>query len=127
MYCKHSTLREVGMSNIDDFKTRFFGASTQIDKIKLCIREDRYTISTRRDKPNLNGAQYLQPILDLPSNYSCRVKPRQSGGAGANFVIDFCYKATILGNEMTIYFKGYHGSTGDLKLAIQSLRNEKEE
>ena len=115
------------MSDADGFRVRFYKANTHIDKIKLCIRERRYKISTRRDKPNLNGAEYLQPILDLPSNYGCKVKsPRLSGGPGSNFIIDFEYKATILGAELKMYFKGFYGSSGDLTLVIQSLRNEKE-
>ena len=111
------------MSATDDFQAKFHAAATQIEKVKLCIREDRYSILTRRDKHNLNGAEYLRPILDLPSNHPHKIKPRESGGAGRSFVIDFEYKATVMGREMTIYFKGFFGTDGELRLKIQSLRN----
>lgn len=128
MYVKYHTFRRLRVSGVDAFQARFYAARTHIDKIKLCIREGRYKISTRRDKPNLNGAEYLQPILELPSGYSCKVKsPRLSGGHGLNYVIDFEYKAMIMGAELKMYFKGYYGTNVKLTLVVQSLRFEKED
>lgn len=114
------------MSSVDDFQTRFYAAATQIEKVKLCIQEGRYKIATRKDKPNLNGAEYLKPILSLPSDHPHKIKPRKSGEEGRSFIIDFEYKATIMDSELTIYFKGFFGTDGSLKLIIQSLRNDKE-
>lgn len=115
------------MSSQDDFRTRFYAAVTPLEKVKLCIREGRYKIVSRRDKPNLFRIEYLNSILELPSDHPHNVKsPRLSGEAGSNFVIDFEYNAEIAGTEVTIYFKGYFGTEGILKLVIQSLRKKKD-
>lgn len=111
---------------MDDFQTRFYASATLMEKVKLCIQEGRYNIVTRKDKPNLNGAEYLKPILSLPSDHPHNVKQRKSGEEGRSFVIDFEYKTTIMDAELTIYFKGFFGTDGSLKLVIQSLRHEKE-
>lgn len=115
------------MSSFEDFKGKFYAARTQIEKVKLCIQEGRYKIVTRRDKPNLNGAEYLKPILELPADHPHKIKQKESAVEdGRPWVIDFEYKATIMGNEMTIYFKGFFTKDGTLELKIQSLRNEKD-
>lgn len=116
------------MSSQDDFQRKFYAASTQIEKVKLCISEGRYEIVVRRDKPNLFRVEYLKAILELPSDHPHKVKsPRLSGGVGSNFVIDFEFQADVAGTEATIYFKGYFGTEGTLKLVVQSLRTKKDE
>lgn len=116
------------MSSQDDFQRKFYAAATQIEKVKLCICEGRYRIVVRRDKPNLFRVEYLKAILDLPSDHPYKVKsPRLSGESGSNFVIDFEYRVDVAGAEVIIYFKGYFGTDGSLKLVIQSLRMTKEE
>lgn len=116
------------MASPNDFQAKFYAASTNIEKVKLCIREGRYKIATRKDKPNLNGAEYLKPILELPADHPHKIKRKESDKvAGRDWVIDFEYQATIMGNEMKIYFKGFFGKEGTLRLEIQSLRNKKEE
>jgi hypothetical protein len=66
--------------------------------------------------------------MALPSDYPHKVKsPRLSGEAGSNFVIDFEYNVDAAGTEVTVYFKGYFGTDGGLKLVVQSLRTTKEE
>lgn len=128
MYGEFRTLRGVRLSSTDDFQTRFYAAATQLEKVKLCIREERYKIVVRRDKPNLFRVEYLKAILDLPSDHPHKVKsPRLSGEAGSNFVIDFDYQADVAGTEVNIYFKGYFGTEGTLKLVVQSLRTKKDE
>ena len=111
----------------DDFNTRFYAAPTALAKIQLCISENRYKVVTRKDKPNLNGAEYILPILSLPPNHPCSVKPKTSNKEdGSRFVIDFNYQVILMGAEVTVYFKGFFGKDNTLKLVIQSLRKERE-
>ena len=116
------------MSGNDDFQNRYFAAKTNLEKVQLFIREGRYKVATRTDKPNLNGAAYLLPILDLPVGHECKVKaPRTSKEPGVNYVVEIKYSATILGADVDLYFKGFYGPQNDLILNIQSIRpNETE-
>lgn len=116
------------MSENDDFQIKYFAAKTHIEKIQLFIREGRYAVIIRADKPNLNSEVYLLPILNLPANYLCIVKaPRRTGGAGANYVVEIKYSAKILGLSLSLYFKGFYGPFENLILRIQSLRVETQE
>ena len=110
----------------DEFKQKFFAAKTHIEKVQLCIRERRYKIWTRKEKPNLNGDEFVNPILNLSTQHPCNYKQRKSGGAGTQFVIDFKYSTEIMGATIEVYFKGFFGDDWTLKLEIQSLRNNEE-
>lgn len=116
------------MSGNDNFQKKYFAAKTNLEKVQLFIREGRYKVATRTDKPNLNGAAYLLPILDLPPKHICTVKaPRTSKEPGANYVVEIKYSATILGANIDLYFKGFYGPQNDLILNIQSIRPDKKE
>lgn len=114
------------MSSVEEFKQKYFAAKTHIEKVQVCIGEQRYSIWERADKPNLNSEDYVSPILNLPTNHPCSYRQRKSGGAGAKFVIEFKYSVTILGEVLNLYFKGFFTDDWTLKLEIQSLRDNKE-
>lgn len=114
------------MSSDEDFKTKYQAAKNPFEKVQVCIREQRYQIWDRNDKPNLNGDEFVHPILDLPVTHPCRCSPRKSGGDGAKFVIEFKYSVTIFGAVKKLYFKGYFADDWTLKLEVQSLRDDEE-
>lgn len=112
------------MSVDEDFRSRFQAAKTHIERIQICIREQRYKIWQRADKPNLGAEEYLVAILGLPPSHPCVCRPRKSGGAGAKFVIEFTYTVRAFGAVMKLYFKGYFADDWTLKLEVQSLRDD---
>lgn len=115
------------MLSDDEFKKKFFSCRNHFEKVQVCIREDRYSVWDRPDKPNLNDKDYLDPVLGLPSNYSYEIKrPRASGGPGENFVVTFTYTARIMGADLEIYFKGFFSDDWVCRLKIQSLRENED-
>ena len=114
------------MASDDEFKKKYQAAQTPFAKVQVCIREGRYKIWTRADKPNLNGGEFLSPILSLPANHPCKYAQRKSGGGGGKFVIEFKYSATIMGAKLKLDFKGFFADDWTLKLEIQSLRENEE-
>lgn len=114
------------MSSNEEFKQKFFAAKTHIEKVQVCIREQRYKIWERNDKPNLNGEEFLKPILGPPVTHPCTYKERKSAGEGKRFVVEFKYSATIFGETLNLYLKGFFADDWTLKLEIQSLRNNSE-
>lgn len=109
----------------DEFTRRFRQASTDLERIKFAIREDRYTIWTRRDKPNF-PEEFLVPILSLPDKHKVTRHPRKSGGEGFDYVVEtkFLYRGT--GKVTPLYLKGYFSKDGHLVLGleVQSLRED---
>lgn len=114
------------MSSDDEFKKKYQAAKTHFEKVQICIREQRYKIWQRADKPNLSSDEFVNPILNLPVTHPCTYLQRKSGGAGAKFVIEFKYSVTIYGAVKKLYFKGYFAEDWTLKLEIQSLRDNEE-
>lgn len=113
--------------NDDEFSKRFHAEPTLLGKIKLAIREDRYTIWTRHP-PNFPD-EYLRPVLALPDSTPVKSKaPRRSGGAGVNYVIELKYEYREMGRPVPIYLKGYFAKEAAGRLviafAIQSLRED---
>lgn len=115
------------MTADSEFKKKFQTAKNHFERVQLCIREERYQIWVRRDKPNLNGDEFVNPILDLPVSHPHQCKPRKSQGDGAKFVIEFKYSIKIYGASKKLYFKGYFTEDWSLKLEVQSLRDNDEE
>ena len=114
------------MTSDEDFIKKYQLTKNHFEKVQICIREKRYKIWERDDKPNLNGEEFVNPILNLPVTYPCTYQQRKSDGAGAKFVIEFKYTVTIFGATKMLYFKGYFADDWTLKLEVQSLRDDKE-
>lgn len=112
-------------NNDNDFTRQFRSLSTDLERIKLAIEEDRYTIWTRYDKPNF-PEEYLTPILSLPSKHKVTRQPRKSGGEGFDYVVQLKYSYHGSGKAVPIYLKGYFSKNGNLILGIevQSLRKD---
>ncbi len=110
-----------------EFTAKFLAQATDLGKIKLAIRENRYTIIARRDKPNL-PEEFLLPVLDLPAKYPVQKKKRESGKSGSSQVLILRYKFQGLGQEIEIYLKGYfaHDSLVEIEFEVQSLRSNEE-
>ncbi|HLB58486.1 MAG TPA: hypothetical protein VJL87_00180 [Bdellovibrionota bacterium] len=108
-----------------EFTRQFRMAHTDLERIKLAIREDRYTIWTRRDKPNF-PEEYLLPILLLPATHKVIRHKRQSGGEGLEYVVELKYFYNEMGRPVPIYLKGYFSKEGHLMigLEVQSLRKD---
>lgn len=111
----------------EEFSREFHARATFLGKIKLAIKEDRYTIWTRN--PSNFPEEYLLPILNLPEKHRVRKKaPRRSGGPGFGYVLELNYDYREMGRPVPIYLKGYfsHNEGGKLVVAfvIQSLREE---
>ena len=109
--------------NEDNFSVRFRNASTDLERIKLAIKENRYTIWARSDKPNCSE-EYLSPILNLPARHSVKRSPRISVGEGFDYVIELKYLFQMRGKNIPIYLKGYFSKEGHLVIGfeVQSLR-----
>ena len=109
----------------DEFTRRFRTASTDLERIKLAISEDRYTIWTRQDKPNF-PEEYLLPILSLPAKHRVTRSPRKSGTEGFEYVVQLKYLFRGAGKSIPIYMKGYFSKDGHLVLGleVQSLRQD---
>lgn len=107
----------------DEFTRRFRAAATDLERIKLAVREDRYTIWTRHDKANF-PEEYLTPILALPDKHPVTRHARKSGGEGTDYVVELKYDYRGMGRKMPIYMKGYFSKDGHLVigLEVQSLR-----
>lgn len=114
------------MSSDDEFRRSYQAARNHVEKVQVCIRERRYKIWQRADKPNLSGDEFLAPILSLPVTHPCVCRARRSAGAGAKFVIEFKYSVAIYGAVKMLYFKEYFADDWTLKLEIQSLRDDEE-
>ncbi len=41
------------MAGSEDFQNKYFAAKTNLEKVQLFIKEGRYKVATRADKPNL--------------------------------------------------------------------------
>ena len=97
--------------------------ATDLARIKLAIRENRYTIWSRRDKPSFTE-EYLTPILRLPDNHLVTRRHRKSGGKGTDYVVVLQYDYKGMGRKMALYMKGYFSKSGNLVigLEVQSLR-----
>lgn len=110
----------------EEFKKKYQAAKNHFERVQVCIREQRYKIWLRADKPNLNSAEFVNSILNLPITHPCTYKKRKSGRAGAKFVIEFKYSISIYGATTKLYFKGFFAEDWTLKLEIQSLRDNEE-
>ena len=117
------------MLSDEEFKHQFYAASNDMQKIKLAIREKRYSIWNRADRPNLRGSEYLAPVLDLPDSHPVEKRMRQSGGQGGPQVLITKYMFRGMGRSIEIYLKGFFGTDGGLSIrfSIQSLRDDAEE
>lgn len=107
----------------DEFTRQFRLVETDLKRIQLAIRENRYTIWTRKDKPNF-PEEYLTPILRLPEKHLVVRMPRKSGGEGTDYVIELKYDYKGMGRKISIYLKGYFSKEHHLVLGleVQSLR-----
>ena len=107
------------------FTRQFRLAATDLERIKLAIRKNRYTIWVRQDKPNF-PEEYLFPILSLPDRHPVRRHSRKSGGEGTEYVIELKYDYKGMGLKVPIYLKGYFCKDGHLVigLEVQSLRQD---
>lgn len=114
----------MGLSD-QEFSRRFYAESTHLGKIKLAIREGRYTIWTRKDKPNF-PEEYLKPILALPENHPVRMKRRESGREGMMHVLELKYDCRLMRRRISLYMKGYFAKDNELVigLEVQSLRKD---
>ena len=110
-----------------EFKAEFLTQATDLQKIKLAIRENRYTIIARRDKPNLSY-EFLQPVLNLPVQHPVQKKLRESGRRGGPLVLIVRYKYEGMGQELHIYLKGYfaHDRLLNIEFEVQSLRQNED-
>ena len=97
----------------DVFTRRFRAASTDLERIKLAISEERYTIWTRQDKPNF-PQEYLAPILALPAKHRVTRSARKSGSEGFEYVVALKYVFRGAGKSIPIYMKGYFSKDGHL-------------
>ncbi|OGQ34754.1 MAG: hypothetical protein A3F16_01365 [Deltaproteobacteria bacterium RIFCSPHIGHO2_12_FULL_43_9] len=109
----------------EEFTKQFRKAHTDLERIKLAIREDRYTIWTRKDKPNFPD-EYLLPILSLPDTYKTTRHKRKSGEQGLEYVVELKYTYNGTGRRIPIYLKGFFSKDGHLIIGfeIQSLRRD---
>lgn len=109
----------------DEFTQRFRNARSDLERIKLAISQNRYTLWTRRDKPNF-PEEYLIPILWLPERHRVTRKRRKSGAEGFEYVVELRYQCRAAGKSIPIYLKGYFSKNGHLVLGleIQSLRKD---
>lgn len=114
------------MSSEDEFKAKFFAGRNHFEKVQVCIREQRYMVWDRLEKPNLSDEEYLRPILDLPVTHPHTAAPRKSGGDGNKYVVEFKYSVTLEGQTLKLYFKGFFTEKWLCKLEIQSLRDDEE-
>ncbi len=114
------------MLSENEFIKKFQSAKSHFERVQICIFEQRYQIWMRGDKPNLNGNEFVNPILNLPINHPCIYRQRKTGGLGLRFVIEFRYSVAIFGAIKKIYFKGYFTHDWTLKLEVQSLRDNNE-
>ena len=110
----------------DEFRAKFFATRNHFEKVQVCIREQRYLVWNRLDKPNLNDEEYLTPVLGLPVTHPHTAEPRKSGGAGSSYVVEFKYQVVIAGQTLKLYFKGFFTENWLCKLEIQSLRDDGE-
>src|SRR3989338_7753539 len=108
-----------------EFSAKFFACSTALEKIRLAIKEERFSFWFRPNNPNL-PEEYLVDILGLPANHAVRAKPRKSGDEGLPQVYEMVYPYEQMGISVSIYFKGYFEIEGGLvmELKIQSLRKD---
>jgi hypothetical protein len=109
----------------EEFTKQFRKAHTDLERIKLAIREDRYTIWTRKDKLNFPD-EYLLPILSLTAAHKVARKKRISGEEGLEYVVELKYVYYGTGKRIPIYLKGFFSKDGYLILGfeIQSLRRD---
>lgn len=109
----------------DEFTQQFRKAATDLERIKLAVRDGRYTIWSRRDKPNF-PEEYLSPIPSLPEKHPVGRALRKTGGEGMNYVLELKYQYRAAGKVLPVYLKGYFSKSGHLILSfeIQSLRND---
>ena len=98
----------------EEFTKQFRKAHTDLERIKLAIREDRYTIWTRKDKPT------------LPDTYKTTRHKRKSGEQGLEYVVELKYTYNGTGRRIPIYLKGFFSKDGHLIIGfeIQSLRRD---
>lgn len=109
----------------EEFTKQFRKAHTDLERIKLAIREDRYTVWTRKDKPNFPD-EYLLPILSLPATHKVTRHKRRSGEEGLEYVVELTYIYHGTGKRIPIYLKGFFSKDGYLIIGfeIQSLRRD---
>lgn len=114
------------MLSYEEFKKKFLSLSNDMQKIKLAIRERRYAISRRPDKPNLIRTEPLEALLKLPDTYPVEKAPRTSKESGAPQVLVVKYTAKVMGRSLQIYLKAFFKASHrvSLHLKIQSYRKD---
>ena len=109
----------------EQFTRHFRSAATDLERIKLAVRANRYTIWTRGDKPNF-PEEYMTPILLLPDKHPVKRSKRKSGGEGYGYVVELKYEYRGTGRRIPVYMKGFFSKEGSLvlQLEVQSLRED---
>lgn len=117
------------MVPLDDaeFSAKFFAESSALGKIKLAVREERYTVLVRTDKPNLPD-EFIWAVLDLPDNFKVSAERRKTTDPnGLSQVYELKrvpYKE--MGTDFELYIKGYFRKSGNfvVEFLVQSLRQD---
>lgn len=95
-----------------DFKKSFNLCVTLLEKIKLCIQENRWThrLGGKGAENNIMRPDIdLQAILELPHNHPVNEKQRSVGDSGSPTLLMMHYKHTKFGKGIVrpIYLEGY--------------------
>lgn len=109
----------------EQFSRQFRLAATDLERIKLAVKANRYTTWTRSDKSNF-PEEYMAPILLLPDKHEVKRSKRKSGGEGYDYVVKLKYEYRGMGKLIPIYLKGFFSKEGSLvlQLEVQSLRED---
>lgn len=111
----------------EEFSARFFAEAKALGKIKLAVREDRFTILERTDKPNLPD-EFMRALLDLPDSYRVATEKRKMKDPMGLPQIYELKRVPFkeMGRSFELYLKGYFRKSGDFvaEFFVQSLRED---
>ena len=117
------------MAPLDDaqFSARFFAESTALGKIKLAVREDRFTVLVRTDKPNLSD-EFIRAVLELPDKFKVSAERRETADPTGLPQVYELKRVPFdeLGKGYELYIKGYFRKNGNfvVEFLVQSLRRD---
>ena len=111
----------------EEFSARVFNASRPLEKIKLAVQEDRFTVLVRNDKPNLPD-EFMQAVPSLPDNFRVETEKLKYPDPRALKQSYELKKVPYgeMGAEFRLYIKGYFRKDGNriVEFFVVSLRRE---
>lgn len=114
----------------EEFSVKYFATSTPLEKVKLAVREGRFVVVERTDKPNLPD-EFMEAVPSLHDGFKVEAKKREfpdTRGLERVYVLKKVpYKE--MGENFELYIKGYFRKANkDSKLVVdflvQSLRED---